>query len=327
MHWNNKAYYYHPRFPKAIVPEELVGMKMREKITKLNVAVKREDMEDIAVLLASGIDPNKKGNDGRTCIMSAAFKWRPEILPLLLTLDGVDLNRQDKLGHTALSLAASSNNAEGVRMLVESYHGLDVNLPDRKGTTPLHLAVSKSELGVVKMLLDAGAAPNQTDKDGVSPMLLSSRTNSVDIFEALIAANGDVNSVDSRGRTPAIWCCRQGAADKLDVLIKQGADLTPVDYIDGMSAFAQAVWKDQTKCAIMILESSDCPNLLRSRKPELATGIVRTYWEVARSRKNIQMQNSLHEHMKNQIVACLTNMRHKLKLSVDLLEIIAGFSI
>lgn len=327
--WNNESrgYYYHPRNPDAITAEELEGLSMKAKVTKLNIAVKREDMGDIHTLIASGIDVNKKGSDGRTCIMSATFKWRPNILPLFLTMNGVDLNVQDKLGHSALSLAASSNNVQAAQMLTTCSHEIDINIKDRKGKTPLHYAMSKCEMEMITILLDAGADPNAPDKDGVSPFMLSCKTNSVPIFQSLIAAGANVNSVDARGRTPAIWCCRQGSSDKLEVILRQEVDLNARDHVDDMSAFSQAVWKDQTKCAILIMESPLCPCLLRSREPEVASGTVWTYWEVARSRKNIQLQNCLYDHMKNQIIACMEKYKNKIKLSVDLLEIIAAFAV
>jgi len=327
--WNNdsRGYYYHPRHPDALTQKDLEGLSMKAKITKLNIAVKRADMGDVQTLLASGIDVNKRGSDGRTCIMSATFKWRPDILPLFLTMNGVDLNVRDKLGHGALSLAASSNNVQGARMLTTCSHDFDINIEDRKGKTPLHYAISKCGMEMITILLDAGADPNHADKDGVSPFMLSCKFNSVPVLQALIASNANVNSVDARGRTPAIWCCRQGSADKLEELLRQEVDLNARDHVDDMSAFSQAVWKDQTKCAIMIMESPLCPCLLRSREPEIASGIVWTYWEVARSRKNIQLQNCLYDHMKNQIIACLLKYKNKIKLSVDLLEIIATYAV
>lgn len=328
MYYNDTAgfYWYHPKYPDRLQKEEVAEMSMKTKISKLNTAVKRKDMADVEVLLASGIDANKKGQDGRTCIMSASFKTRPEFLPFFLALEGVDLNVQDKLGHTALSLATSSNNISGAKMLIDCYHDIDVNLPDRKGITPLHNAISKCELEMIQMLLQSGADPNQKDKDGVSPLLLACRTNSCAVLTALIEANGDINSADKRGRTPAIWCCRQGASAKLELLLRHDVDLTKIDKIDQMSAFRQAIWKDQTECAIMIMESPLCPNLLRSREPEMITGIVRTYWEVARSRKNVELQNSIYEHMQKQILACLLKNNQKMKLSIDLLELISSFS-
>jgi len=335
MHWDDpnewnddsRGYYYHPRYPDALTQEELGRLSMKAKITKLNIAVKRADMGDVQTVLASGIDVNKRGSDGRTCIMSATFKWRPNILPLFLTMNGVDLNVRDKLGHSALTLAASSNNVEGARMLTTCSHDFDINIADRKGKTPLHYAISKCGMEMITILLDAGADPNHADKDGVSPFMLSCKFNSVPVLQALIASNANVNSVDARGRTPAIWCCRQGSADKLEELLRQEVDLNARDHVDDMSAFSQAVWKDQTKCAIMIMESPLCPCLLRSREPEIASGIVWTYWEVARSRKNIQLQNCLYDHMKNQIIACLLKYKNKIKLSVDLLEIIATYAV
>ena len=56
-------------------------------------------------------------------------------------MNGVDLNVRDKLGHGALSLAASSNNVQGARMLTTCSHDFDINIEDRKGKTPVATTV------------------------------------------------------------------------------------------------------------------------------------------------------------------------------------------
>ena len=61
-----------------------------------------------------------------------------QFLPLLLTIDGVDLNVRDRKGFSALHLAASTNNFDAIQMIVDSYHEFDVNIQDRTGQTPAY---------------------------------------------------------------------------------------------------------------------------------------------------------------------------------------------
>jgi len=319
--------FYWPLVQQRVALEDLVEMDMKKRITILNKAIMREDMEDIETLIASGVDPNARGKGGRTCIMSAVYKHRPQILPLLLAMDGIDLNVRDKRGFSALHLAASTNNFDAIQMIVNSYHNFDINIQDNTGQTPLHLAIQKAELQLVQLLLSAKAQVNITDKNGVSPLLMSSRTAHVDVFSAILDSGGDVNLADTRGRTPAIWCCRNGFVKKLTKLLQYDVDLTVEDRVDHMSAFSQAVWKDNADCALAILKHPSCPSLLRSQTPELATGKVYSYWEVARSRKNSRLQAILFQVMMKQIFAVLIEMKGEINLSEDLLNLIATYAV
>jgi ankyrin repeat protein len=80
-------------------------------------------------------------------------------------LDGLRApnKRLDDLGTTALQLAARSNNAEAIRLLLRS--GADANLPDSQGKTPLMLAAEHADAAIVLALLDSGANPNVQDRD------------------------------------------------------------------------------------------------------------------------------------------------------------------
>jgi ankyrin repeat protein len=71
--------------------------------------------------------------------------------------------RLDERGTTALQLAAATNNAEAIRLLIRS--GADANLPDDQKRTPLMFAAERADTGIVLALLDAGASPTAKDRD------------------------------------------------------------------------------------------------------------------------------------------------------------------
>ncbi|GAA6050794.1 hypothetical protein JCM3770_001649 [Rhodotorula araucariae] len=87
--------------------------------------------------------------------------------------DEYDLNYQDGLGNTALHYAVSSPSPDALTLLLD-LEPVDVDLQNRLDrATPLHLAVKleneAARHGVVEMLLDAGADPNIKDRHGLKP--------------------------------------------------------------------------------------------------------------------------------------------------------------
>ena len=52
-------------------------------------------------------------------------------------------------------------------------HGADPNLSDRLGNTALHLAACTNHIGVVTLLLRAGTDVSQIDNNGRTPMQLA----------------------------------------------------------------------------------------------------------------------------------------------------------
>ena len=73
---------------------------------------------------------------------------------------------QDNEGRTPLHLAASSGDAEMVRVLISA--GADVYAKDADGSTPLHLAVVGGHSETVQILLDAGTSDGETATDNSS---------------------------------------------------------------------------------------------------------------------------------------------------------------
>ena len=79
----------------------------------------------------------------------------------LLLGKGANVDAKDKLGNTALILAAGSNFVDGVQLLLA--RKANVNAANAQGETPLIKAVQLRDANVVRALLDAGANPDQPD--------------------------------------------------------------------------------------------------------------------------------------------------------------------
>ncbi|SPO04697.1 related to ankyrin 1 [Cephalotrichum gorgonifer] len=107
------------------------------------------------------IDLDEVDSDGSTALHKAARSTYDSINIERLVNAGSDLDVRTTLrGDTPLSLAAFSENVEGVKYLVN--HGADVNRGSPFDGSPLHQASRRLNLNIVEFLLKKGADVNQT---------------------------------------------------------------------------------------------------------------------------------------------------------------------
>jgi ankyrin repeat protein len=127
---------------------------------------------------------------------------QPDMLKLLLEQEGIEVNRQDDLGFTALCKAACFGQPEIVKLLLER-EDININLPNHLGETPLFWEVRRNCLELVDLLLK---------KDDINPnpkVIYSGRTplaqachfgGSTAIVRSLLShPDTDPNAVDSNG--------------------------------------------------------------------------------------------------------------------------------
>ena len=109
-------------------------------------------------------------NDGKTPLMLLQyidFNTITGLLPLFLE-KGVDVNKKDINGNTALILNAQNNCYKGVvKELVRA--GADVNATDSAGRNALHYALGYGNQETARFLIKKGADYNHPDNNGVAP--------------------------------------------------------------------------------------------------------------------------------------------------------------
>ena len=121
-------------------------------------------LERIRRALEQGLDVNKTDPDGRTALMIAAFDGYTEVVALLLDY-GAEVDRSDGAGRTAMMYASSGPFPQTVELLLR--RGADVNHGDTaEGWTALMLAAAEGHQLVVEVLLRHGADIELTDQDG-----------------------------------------------------------------------------------------------------------------------------------------------------------------
>ena len=171
--------------------------------TELIEAVKHQDLNRVAALLAQGADPNVGQTEWPYWTpLGAAIEeldngGSMEMLHLLLK-NGADVNGWDSDHQaTPLLMAMFRNNKEVMRMLLEA--GADPNAVGAEGDSPLRWAAENDDLEMAKLFLQFGADKTINKFGGFSrstPLGLAAGNLSIPMIELLLNAGADPEAPD-----------------------------------------------------------------------------------------------------------------------------------
>ncbi len=221
---------YKPLFPVAMVFLSLLVCSVAEaKPSKLTKAVIDGDTKRVQRFIDKGVDLERRDKSGFTALGRAAIGGQVEIAQMLLAA-GVDVDgRESRLGRTPLHYAVVNDNQEMVSLLLEA--GADVSLLDRYGgDSPLHLAIRQSgDPDRIALLLEHGADAELKNRRGETPLHESASDDRIEFARILIARGANVNAPDEFGNTPLDSAVRNGQAAAEAFLLNHGATRgTPV---------------------------------------------------------------------------------------------------
>ncbi len=195
-----------------------------------------------------------------------------------LVAAGADVNARDAFGWTPLHCAASENNSEVARILLEN--GADPNAAAAKcrfpllyteGKTPLHYAASRGHKEVVELLVRAGANINARDSSGATPLHLAV------LYADTTGIPHGVSCIDGA------WVSWTGEKSHMDViarLIGSGADVNAkTDSGHAALHFAAMTsgFDETTMALVKILISSGAQVNAQSRYGQTPVDITRNY--------------------------------------------------
>jgi len=129
------------------------------------------------LLFTGSIDVNStNNNDGNTALLDASKNGHTEVVKVLLTVTGINVNAQNKYGKTALMNASKKGHTEIAKLLLK-VSDIKVNLQDNdnNGDTALMMASKKGHIEIVNLLLrNTGIDVNVQNKYGDTALLYAS---------------------------------------------------------------------------------------------------------------------------------------------------------
>ncbi|KAL4931449.1 ankyrin repeat-containing domain protein [Aspergillus undulatus] len=226
-----------PRLVEALINRGFdPDIKDLNGVTPLSLAVRRNQMEVLAVLTKAGASVNTIDNSGRAALHRAILDGNSDIVELLLAQKGVDVNiSHERWSHfTPLIVAATVGSVKGLKMLL-SNKNIQVNKTcSAENSTALIHAAKSGPVGPVQVLLDhPGIDINHKDSSGNSALTSASDRGHGGVVEALLrkGADTEVKQEGSNG-TAIMRAIDNGYTSVVQLLMKAGTDLHHKDCFD-----------------------------------------------------------------------------------------------
>ena len=205
------------------------------------------------------------------------------VLTLLNT--GIDINKKNKDGWTALHIAASKNRLEIVELLIEN--GAEVDSKGdpstvfiwQGGFTPLHYATVNGHKDIVELLINRGAQVNAKTDNGFTPRdwaIKRSHTHIADLLktyggktssihthvrdgdlagvQAYLDSGVDINARDENGSTPLHIASLNGQEQVVELLINRGAEVNATSEIGGWTPLHMAASKNHIQVVSFLIK-------------------------------------------------------------------------
>lgn len=219
----------------------------------LSLAIQRDDLSAVNVLLERGANPNAADQYGVSPLTLACVNGNANIVDRLLRA-GADPNSASPGGETALMTASRTGSVAAIKMLVA--HGAGVNATERvRGQTALMWAAASNNADAIIALLDAGAdihARSHGPMATATPVAIKERER-----ESAYSGRTRRGRLDSF--TPLLFAVRDGSLDAVRTLLDRGANVN--DKVeDGTSALVIATMNAHWELAAYLLDRGADPN-------------------------------------------------------------------
>ena len=193
----------------------------------LNMVFSVDDPKIWEFFIKHGADPNLEGSRGQVLI-PACFRRSVAVLKVVLSKTK-DINKTNKDGATALTIAAAYNTPEVVKFLLEQ--NADVKIIDKKGHDLGGYMVTKYRRNIqqlkqkMALLIKKGYNPKYIQPDGSTLLHLAAKKDKPELISYLLTLGIGINQKDNNGYTALHKAAMTTKNLKtLKLLIKKGAD-------------------------------------------------------------------------------------------------------
>uniref|UniRef100_A0A672HJ31 Ankyrin repeat and SOCS box containing 2a, tandem duplicate 1 n=1 Tax=Salarias fasciatus TaxID=181472 RepID=A0A672HJ31_SALFA len=194
----------------------MVNKRTAQGETALMVAVSRQQLQCVAMLLENGADPDIPNHEKETPLYRACERNSAAMVAALLNR-GAAVNTRCIHGCTALQEAAVQNNIEICEMLLKA--GAKHSVTNVFGISPLFSAAQIGRIASLRFLLRHGADINTQAADGATALYEAAKNEHEDVVQLLVSQNADANKPGKRGLLPLHIAAQRGNGNIVSALI------------------------------------------------------------------------------------------------------------
>lgn len=162
----------------------------------LFIAINRDDGGAVSRLLEAGVDPNALDEKGRSMLGFALLNQSYKAAEALMAAPGLDINKINRAGESALMIAALRGNLDWAKRLAA--RGAAIN---HDGWSALHYAATGPNVELVDWLIGKGAYVDGRSPNGTTPLMMAARYGSEANVDRLLAAKAEIRASNEQGLT------------------------------------------------------------------------------------------------------------------------------
>jgi ankyrin repeat protein len=243
---------------QALLNNNSIELEKQDKNgrTPLYIASTRGFAKVVRLLVDAGANVN--GND---LLHTVSYFGHKDVLEVLLSVDGINVNAKQRDGSTPLHYALTYGHLGAVEALLE-HPTIDVN-GDSKDTLvpvaekrlpPLHEALYHNNWDIAKALINHPKIDLEViGMHNSTPLGIASMKGKLDVVIALLEKGAVVDNLSSRD-TPLYIAAENGRTDVVRVLLERGADHNFVSSLDNTPLYI-ASKKGHTDVVHVLLEA------------------------------------------------------------------------
>jgi ankyrin repeat protein len=197
-------------------------------------------------LLRAKYQINAIDDFGSTAMQIAAHNGKPDVVRLLLTVEGVDLNLENFDGWTPLRSATDFCHPEIVQMLITA--GADPNIHTDGTATALYQAAESGNVEILQMLLDAGADPNLEITSKGGPSRGEAEAGNLEMFKLLLVTGAD----DRLCQTALHIAAKMGHLDVVEALLAANANVSALNDFGWRASELATEWGHHHVAQVLI---------------------------------------------------------------------------
>lgn len=206
-----------------------------------NINLGADKLRSHSTILNDSADLNARNEYGMTALDMAMRSNKSDTIAILCER-GADPNTINKYGSTALHTAIHSNKPDMVTILCK--HGANPNIMDKEGCNALHCVVDANLLCddkcvIIRILCENKVDLDAVNADGFTALHMAINNWDSSIAEELCKRGANLNIMNARRFTPLYYAICKRNTSIVKLLIAHGADIN-IKY-DGDAAAATAL--------------------------------------------------------------------------------------